>query len=74
MPFQMGLSGYEYVRWQARILSGQSSLSPSQLEWHSNDIKGQCHEIFDPQFFHKTIPPMYDVMFLYVFLFAIVSL
>jgi hypothetical protein len=21
------------------------------------DLKGQCHEIFDPRFFHQTIPP-----------------
>jgi hypothetical protein len=21
------------------------------------NLKGQCHEIFDPRFFHQTIPP-----------------
>jgi hypothetical protein len=38
------------------ILISQSS-SLSQLEWHSNDFKGQCHEIFDPRFFRQSITP-----------------
>jgi hypothetical protein len=26
------------------------------LDYQINMLKGQCHEIFDPQFFHQSIP------------------
>jgi hypothetical protein len=28
-----------------------------QYVYFSFSLKGQCHEIFDPRFFHQTMPP-----------------